>query len=193
MAEPAAEQTRHDAEEIKSKRVTLADLSAKGSALYAHKNYDEASDVFSRASVLQAEINGELHPDNAEILFHYGRSLFKVGQSKSDVLGGPAAADKRVAAADGALDQSASAVAAQVQQLVGADPAAQDAKPEPSEDAKPEPTKDAKSGPGKEDAGARKPLFQFTGDENFDHSDAEDEDEVGRKAWLPTRNLAHPS
>jgi HAT1-interacting factor 1 len=82
-------------EDIKSRKVTLADLSAKGTALYAHKRYEEAADILSTASVLQAEINGETASENAELLFHYGRSLFQVGLSKSDVLGGQAATDKK--------------------------------------------------------------------------------------------------
>ncbi|KAM4065964.1 SHNi-TPR domain-containing protein [Hirsutella rhossiliensis] len=161
VSQPVADD---DDEDIKSKRVSLADLSAKGSALYAHKNYDEASEIFSRASVLQAEINGELHPENAEILFHYGRSLFKVGQSKSDVLGGPAAADKRAAVDANGSSKAHAATAAQVQLAdVGE-----------VKDAKPEAAKEAAAGA---DTGAKKPLFQFTGDENFDNSDAEEEDE----------------
>ncbi|RDA94895.1 hypothetical protein CP533_4325 [Ophiocordyceps camponoti-saundersi (nom. inval.)] len=131
MAEEESDQ------DIKSKRVTLADLSAKGAALYGEKKYEDAVDIFSKASTLQASINGETAPENAEILFHYGRSLFKVGQSKSDVLGGPA---------------TAVAVAA-----------------------------DSKHGGGEEHeakgADAKKPLFQFTGDENFDQDDEEDEGE----------------
>src|SRR5688500_12887499 len=56
------------------KRGTHAAQSAKGAAWYAHKNYAEAAEVYSRASILQAELNGETSPDKAEILFHYGRS-----------------------------------------------------------------------------------------------------------------------
>ena len=176
MAEPAPEQTRAVEEDVPklaaigeddvatpmsrdddpySKKVTLADLSAKGTALYAHQNYEAATDVFSKASVLQAEINGETAPENAEILFHYGRSLFKVGQSKSDVLGGPAASEKKAASskppakseAQKATDEGVAAVA--------------EAKVE------------AKEG----GADTKKPLFQFTGDENFDEDS--DVDEVG--------------
>lgn len=153
VSQPPVDRGDSDGEDddVKSKRVTLADLSAKGSALYAHRDYDKAADVFSRASVLQAEMNGELDPDNAEILFHYGRSLFKVGQSKSDVLGGRAAEDKRA--------------------VVGANGA---------EDA------------GKEASGAaQKPLFQFTGDDNFENSDTDDDDaQVG---WTRRLRPSAPS
>ncbi|RCI08781.1 hypothetical protein L249_4800 [Ophiocordyceps polyrhachis-furcata BCC 54312] len=128
--------TEDSDQDIKSKRVTLADLSAKGAALYAEKKYEDAADIFSKASTLQASINGETAPENAEILFHYGRSLFKVGQSKSDVLGAPATT--AVASKTGADESEA---------VKGV-------------------------------ADAKKPLFQFTGDENFDqHEEDEDEDE----------------
>ena len=149
----------HD-DDIKSKKVSLADLSAKGTALYAHRNYEEAAEVFSRASILQAEINGETAPENAEILFHYGRSLFKVGQSKSDVLGGSApTTDKKGAKANG--------------QSKGPKPA----KPAQTEEEKVTEEKEGEKkaqGGDKTDATANKPLFQFTGDENFDESDEDD-------------------
>lgn len=94
MAEPsdqhekATKELTAAQEEANSVKVTLADLSARGTAQYAHKNYEEAADLYAQASELQAELNGEMNPENAEILFLYGRALFKVGQSKSDVLGG---------------------------------------------------------------------------------------------------------
>ena len=153
-------------EDIKSKKVTLADLSAKGTTLYAHKNYEEAAEVFSRASILQAEINGETAPENAEILFHYGRSLFKVGQSKSDVLGGSApTTDKKAGKANG---QPKPAKPAQTDEekvtqegvaIAAAEKGSEQRKAEASEK---EPV-------------ANKALFQFTGDENFDDSDEEEE------------------
>jgi hypothetical protein len=142
-------------DDINSKKVTLADLSAKGTALYAKKSYEEAVDIFSEASVLQAEINGEMAPQNAEILFHYGRSLFKVGQSKSDVLGATAGADK---AGNAAPKKS---------------------KPAPA----PKPV-ETEADKAAEDPSVKKPLFQFTGDENFDESD---DDEVGTCLFVADR------
>ena len=141
-----------------SKKVTLADLSAKGAALYAHKNYEEAAEVFSRASILQAELNGETSPDNAEILFHYGRSLFKVGQSKSDVLGGTAAPEKKKKATETKAKKPAQTEAEKVTQEGVGIVAEQKEGEKKSEDIK----------------GDKKPLFQFTGDENFDESDDEE-------------------
>lgn len=170
----------NDDEDIKSKKVTLADLSAKGTALYAHKSYEEAAEVFSRASILQAEINGETAPENAEILFHYGRSLFRVGQSKSDVLGGSAPAPekekkKSSSKANGGAEALAKPLAAQtIEEEVTQEGVAIAAAEKGSEQ---------KKGDGEEkDAVANKPLFQFTGDENFDDSDDE-QDEVRALAF----------
>ncbi|KAH7011961.1 hypothetical protein EDB80DRAFT_876587 [Ilyonectria destructans] len=138
-------------DDVKSRKVTLADLCAKGTTLYAQRSYEEATEIFSRASVLQAEINGETAPENAEILFHYGRSLFRVGQSKSDVLGGPAASDNKKKAN-------------------------RDSKPKKPEaaKAKQDGVAEGKEEAPKSDTDAKKPLFQFIGDENFDELD-EDE------------------
>lgn len=161
--------------DINSKRVTLADLSAKGTTLYAHKKYEDATEVFSMASILQAEINGETAPENAEILFHYGRSLFKVGQSKSDVLGGPAAAEKSTAPSSSAPSKKSKAV-------IKLDETETDEAKEGSAavteqcDA----NENDKLDEQKQEVAATKKrnvLFQFTGDENFDESD--DEEEVG--------------
>ncbi|KAK7398450.1 hypothetical protein QQX98_012174 [Neonectria punicea] len=156
-------------DDIKSRKVTLADLCAKGTTLYAQRNYEEATEIFSRASVLQAEINGETAPENAEILFHYGRSLFRVGQSKSDVLGGPAAADNKKKANGDAKPKKppAQAVAEKVTE----------------EDA------EKKEEASKSETDAKKPLFQFTGDENFDESD-EDEGAEGEEEEEEEDDLA---
>ncbi|KAJ6443410.1 histone H1-binding protein [Purpureocillium lavendulum] len=148
-------------EDPKSRRVSLADLSARGTTLYAHKNYDDAAEIFSKASAMQAELNGETAPENAEILFHYGRSVFKVGQSKSDVLGGPAAADKKAKPANGggaASSKNPVETDATKATKEGPAPSAADNKDEGHTDTK-------------------KPLFQFTGDENFDESDDEEDEE----------------
>ncbi|KAF9765148.1 hypothetical protein IL306_002624 [Fusarium sp. DS 682] len=148
-----------------SKKVTIADLSAKGSALYAHKNYEEAAEVFSRASVLQAELNGETSPENAEILFHYGRSLFRVGQSKSDVLGGPAASEKKKKSIESKPKKPAQTEAQKVTQEGVAIVAEKKEGEKKTEDIK----------------GDKKPLFQFTGDENFDESDEEEAEGEGEE------------
>ncbi|PMD44319.1 hypothetical protein L207DRAFT_509072 [Hyaloscypha variabilis F] len=151
-----------------SVKVSLADLCAKGTAQYARKNYEEASDLYARASELQAELNGEMSPDNAEILFLYGRSLFKVGQSKSDVLGGKAGTEKKkpngaAKAKREASKQERKSEGEKVAEEGVAIIAAQNGSGVKSEEA----------------VDAKKPLFQFTGDENFEDSDDDAEDEDG--------------
>lgn len=156
----------------KSQKVTLADLSAKGNALFAQRKYEEASEILSEASNLQAELNGETASNNAEILFLYGRCLFKVGQSKSNVLGGAAAAPapKKSGAANGKGTKQKKVVETSTEE-VNEEGGAGDA----------EQTGEAKV--AAEGVDAKKPLFQFTGDENFDESD---EDEVRLQSLFET-------
>jgi len=167
MAEPIeppailSEQSSAAMEAFNSVKVSLADLCAKGTAQYAHKNYEEASDLYARASELQAELNGEMSPDNAEILFLYGRSLFKVGQSKSDVLGGRAGGEKKKS--NGAA--KAKKEAAKTEEKTELDKITEEGVAIVAE----------QNGGAKTEDNAPKPLFQFTGDENFEDSD-DDED-----------------
>jgi HAT1-interacting factor 1 len=130
--------------------VTLADLSAKGTSHYAQRQYGEAADLFARAAELQAELNGEMDPANAEVLFLYGRSLFRVGQSKSDVLGGRAGGEKKKKDVKPKKEEGGAGLAVIAE---GAEKAEEKV----------------------EEGVGKKPLFQFTGDENFEDSD-EDED-----------------
>lgn len=156
-----------------SLKVSLADLTARASHHYAQKHYDDAAEVYAQAAEMQAEMNGEMSPENAEILFLYGRSLFKVGQSKSDVLGGKAPATegegkkqkkkKKVKAANGAVAGSSKEAEVPAEEKV-----AQEAtKIAASETAK----------EGSKELEQKKPLFQFTGDENWDDSDEEEAEE----------------
>ena len=159
------------AEIFNSIKVSLADLCAKGTAQFARKNYDDASDLFARASELQAELNGEMSPENAEILFLYGRSLFKVGQRKSDVLGGRAGGEKKKP--NGAAKAKK------------AEPVKKSELDKITEEGVAVIAEQNGGAKAEEDAGAKKPLFQFTGDENFEDSD-DDEAEV---CWHNTMKL----
>jgi HAT1-interacting factor 1 len=157
------EETLTAEEELNSAKVSLADLCAKGTAQYAHKNYEEAADTYARASELQAELNGEMSPENAEVLFLYGRSLFKVGQSKSDVLGGRAGGEKKKPSSNTKVKKEESKIVDAVAQEGVAIIAEQKTTVAPAAEV----AKDVASG--------NKPLFQFTGDENFEDSDDEEE------------------
>lgn len=142
-----------------SLNVTLADMCARGTALYAQKKYEDAAETFSRASEMQAEINGDMDPENAEILFLYGRAVFEVGKSKSDVLGDtPAPANegaKKEKKADGAKEPTGGA---EPEKIIGKAIAGAS-----------EETTQATT----EDAGKKNPLLQFEGDEGYDDSDEE--------------------
>lgn len=148
---------------LNSNMVSLADLCAKGTAQYAHKNYEEAADTYARASELQAELNGEMAPQNAEVLFLYGRSLFRVGQSKSDVLGGRAGGEKKKPSSSAKAKKEESEVVDKVAEEGVAIIAEQKSSAAPTSEA------------AKEGFKGNKPLFQFTGDENFEDSDEEEE------------------
>lgn len=139
-------------EEDKSRRVSLADVCAKGAAHFAHKRYDEAAECYARAAGVQAELDGEMDPRNAEVLFLYGRSLFKVGQGKSDVLGGKAGGKEK-------------------EKGKGKKAAGKEVKKEKKGE-KAEKTEEKGEEAG---SGEKKPLFQFEGDENWDDTDEEDE------------------
>ncbi|KAF3285331.1 hypothetical protein TWF970_010399 [Orbilia oligospora] len=65
----------------------LATISAEAAKEYAHKNYSKAAELYATAAELQALVNGEENPQNADLLYLYGRSLYHCGLEKSDVLG----------------------------------------------------------------------------------------------------------
>lgn len=175
-----------------SLKVSLADMCARATALYAHKSYEEAAEAFAQAAEMQAEMNGEMSPENAEILFLYGRALFKVGQSHSDVLGGKAPEAKKTktgkkAAKSGGRGANGSAV------VQAENPAAGSASEQTTEADRV--VEEAVAIIASETSGAKKvdetlegkkPLFQFTGDENFDDSD---EEEVGFQRLLQNGNF----
>ncbi|KAI9725532.1 MAG: hypothetical protein M1828_003020 [Chrysothrix sp. TS-e1954] len=71
----------------------LTTLTLQAAGYYAQKHYEQAADVYSEATALQAELNGELDPQNADLLYAYGRCLYHLAVGKSDVLGGKVAGD----------------------------------------------------------------------------------------------------
>lgn len=158
-----------------SLKVSLADLSAKATALYAHKNYEEAAEVYARAAEMQSEMNGEMNPDNAEILFLYGRALFKVGQSNSDVLGGKAPEAKKpkpAKTAKPAKKPKTEATNGNGETEAKVEEAVEEAVGEAAKEVEAKATKD-------EPPAEKKPLFHFEGDENFEVSDSDEDAEEG--------------
>lgn len=161
-----------------SLRVSLADVAARASAHYAQRRYDEAAEVYAQAAEMQAEMNGEMAPENAEILFLYGRSLFKVGQGKSDVLGGRAPAEgQKVQGGKGKAKKTqkkaAGKAAAGSSKEAAAAPGAEEVVAQEAAKIIVEESGVAKT--EKDRVEEKKPLFQFTGDENWDDSDEEED------------------
>lgn len=178
---PAASGTATPAVELnaeqvaQSLKVSLADLSAQAAAQYAQKNYNEAAELYAQAAEMQAEMDGEMNPDNAEILFLYGRALFKIGQSKSDVLGGRAPEPKTEKKAAKAKKQKK---AATEENGEGSSSLIKDAVEQATKGAQASIVEAAKEIAHKDEPNPeKKPLFHFEGDENFDDSDEEEEEE----------------
>ncbi|ORY10155.1 hypothetical protein BCR34DRAFT_539822 [Clohesyomyces aquaticus] len=160
MAASTSEPAATSAATAPQSREKLTELSTAAALQYSLKNYTNASDLYGQALEIQAELNGDMAPENAELLFAYGRTLYKLAVAKSDVLGGRVAQEDkkkpkagRKAKADPGEGSSAQA---------GANGAKQE---EPNEETV-----------------ASKPYFQLTGDENFtDSEDEEDEEGQGEE------------
>ena len=157
----------------------LDQLKASAMQQYSLKNYEAAADFYSEAAEVQEELNGEMSPENAELLYQYGRCLYHVAVSKSDVLGGKVASTeepkrkkRKVAKAEdsGAGEGSSAGVIGD---------AMKDGEQKLAEDVV-EAAVEEKESVKKENDVASKPFFQITGDENW--TDSEDEAEANAEA-----------
>ncbi|KAF2676514.1 hypothetical protein K458DRAFT_437183 [Lentithecium fluviatile CBS 122367] len=135
----------------------LDELVQKASIQYTLKEYSAAADHYADAVEIQAELNGEMAPENAELLFYYGRALYKVAIAKSDVLGGKVAQEEK--------KKPKAKKAAKTAAAEGSSSTANGAKEEVK----------------KEETVPSKPFFQLTGDENFTDSEEEEEGEGERE------------
>ncbi|KAL9616436.1 MAG: hypothetical protein Q9160_008688 [Pyrenula sp. 1 TL-2023] len=184
-ADTAVKEQEHEAQRLQLQEPSpddenrLADLIAQATSKYAVKDYTAAAELYSQATELQASIQGEMAVENADLLFSYGRVLFHVAVSKSDVLGAKAAGEKVGVAPSAAsvpseapkTDNAANppdgdSSEKRVAEEIVAHLATEKQKQEESE-TKPKATT------SKGEIGD-KPYFQFTGDENWDDSDEED-------------------
>lgn len=147
----------------------LQNYIAQATAKYAVKDYNAAAELYSMATELQAEINGEMSPQNADLLYAYGRCLYHVAVSNSDVLGSKVAGEKREESKKPAKSKKTNgeSVANGAEERVAEEGVAAIAKG--ADGAKQEQEQSTES----------KPYFQFTGDENFDDSDEDAEDADG--------------
>jgi HAT1-interacting factor 1 len=139
--------------EYTSKLKTLLD---SANLQYSLKKYNEASELYSQATELQAELNGEMAPENAEILYLYGRCLYKVAVAKSDVLGGQVASEKpkKEAVKDVKVPEKEKKLAGEIMEAV---------------------VEEKEASSSKTEGLANKPYFEILGDENWD-TDSDDED-----------------
>ncbi|MCJ1386811.1 hypothetical protein MMC17_009939 [Xylographa soralifera] len=149
----------------------LKDLIAQATAKYAVKDYNAAAELYSQATELQAERNGEMSSQNADLLYSYGRCLYHVAVSNSDVLGSKVAGEKHEESKRPAKSKKTEGETAKIDKRHGDGRIAEETVAAvPTEE-----TDQLAIDDGKPDS---KPYFTFTGDENFDDSD-EDEEEVG--------------
>ena len=150
----------------------LDDLTAQATARYAIKDYDAAAELYSRATELQAKINGEMSPNNADLLYAYGRCLYHVAVSNSDVLGSKIAGEKRDDGEKRAKRRKLDGPDSSISAAKREEKIAVEAETHIAEE------KEALKPDTKAEATESKPYFQFTGDENFDESDEGDGDEA---------------
>ncbi|KAJ5413360.1 hypothetical protein N7465_005665 [Penicillium sp. CMV-2018d] len=163
MADPQDVQSPVSEQE---KRTQLDDLIARAAAKDATKDHDSASELYSQATELQAELNGELSPENADLLYAYGKSLYNVAVSKSDVLGSKVAGEQQPHSGTASSTNTSSARSKSTSDSLVQDAIA---------NSMTEKSSSAKRADREPELTESKPFFQFTGDENF--VDSEDEDE----------------
>ncbi|TLD18313.1 putative tetratricopeptide repeat domain protein [Venturia nashicola] len=148
-------------EEYEKKLKTLVE---SADLQYSLKRYNEASELYSQASELQSELNGELDPKNADILYLYGRALFKVALLQSDVLGGQVTAEKakKDVAKEKAVPEKEKRLAGEIMEAIVEEKA--------------EASSSSKNKENTKDGLANKPFFEITGDDNWDTDSDDDED-----------------
>lgn len=157
MVEPSNEPlaTVTENEELPKTKERLEELATAASLHYSTKNFVAAADSYADAVEIQAELNGEMAPENAELLFYYGRALYKVAVAKSDVLG------NKVAQEDKKKPKSKKAAKTETGEASGA-------------------TNGAKT-ESKEESVESKPYFQLQGDENWTDSEDEEDEQEGEE------------
>ena len=147
------------------RRTQLQSLTAQATLKYSVKDYTAAADLYSQATELQAEINGEMSSENADLLYAYGRCLYHVAVKNSDVLGSKVAGEKR--------DEGQKATGSKKQKNQENIDEANGQRKRIAEGVLSK-VVESKDGPRHPIAEADRvciPYFQFKGDENFDTAD----------------------
>jgi len=160
----------------------LEQLKASATQQYSLKNYSAAAEFYSEAAEVQDKVNGEMSPENSDLLYQYGRCLYHLGVSKSDVLGGKVAGNnngseepkrkKRKTAASATESSAAGADMTIADALKNGEQKLTEVEEEKEDDGNAEQTA----------ASSSKPFFQITGDENWTDSEEEEEDDDGEDA-----------
>ena len=183
----------------------LTQLKASATQQYSLKNYSAAAEFYSEAAEIQDQLNGEMSPENADLLYQYGRCLYHVAVSKSDVLGGkvagtggeePKRKKRKVGGGRAGQGEGSTASAAANANGEGSSggggggvigSAMKDGEQKLAEDVveavveDKDGVKDTNTKEG--DASlASKPYFQITGDENWTDSEGEEDDETAADA-----------
>lgn len=148
----------------------LDDLISQATLQYSLKNREGAAELYARATELQAEKNGEMSPDNADLLYAYGRCLYHLAVEKSDVLGTKVAGEKPIREKDHTRTSLSEHDSQATNNQITEDVVKTNI-PTVSKDAQAPPVLKGEA------EKASEPYFQFTGDENFDTSDEEDDQE----------------
>ncbi|KAI9812623.1 MAG: hypothetical protein M1827_004612 [Pycnora praestabilis] len=158
-------------------------LMAEATLQYSIKSYSAAAELYSQATELQVELNGEMSSENADLLYFYGRCLYHVGVSQSDVLGSKLAGEKqpdrakrtkrkstnRETSKNGLTDKDARFNEEVVTNGDGVTKVEEEVVTKLVEE------KDGVDKSKLEKTVENQPYFQFTGDENWDDSDDEED------------------
>ncbi|KAK7529114.1 hypothetical protein IWX49DRAFT_614903 [Phyllosticta citricarpa] len=154
----------------------LSELLAAAELQYSLKNYDEAADIYSKATEVQVHLNGEMAPENAELYFRYGRCLYKVAVAKSDVLGGRVAGEEKPAKKPKKQQKNGDGNTKVEEKLPnGEQKLAEEVVEAVVEE------RDGKADTTDQTV-ENKPFFQITGDENWDTESDEEEEEAEAEA-----------
>lgn len=161
---------------LASDHMKLHELTTAASLQYKLKNYTAAADLFSDALELQDQVHGEMAPENAELLYQYGRCLFHVAVSSSDVLGGKIAGEEKPKAKSRPKKRDSKGADEREEERREAVPSAEERLAEEVVEAAVEEREGMK--PAAEEGVENKPFFQITGDDNWltDEDDEEGEE-----------------
>ncbi|SMQ52107.1 unnamed protein product [Zymoseptoria tritici ST99CH_3D7] len=149
----------------------LDQLKAEATQQYSLKNYSAAAEAYSEAAEVQDQVNGEMSLENADVLYQYGRCLYHLAVSQSDVLGGKVASHEEPKRKKRKVTKSNDDAGEGSSSLIG--DAIKSGEQKLAEDVV-EAAVENKDSFQKEDDTANKPYFQITGDENW--TDSEDSD-----------------